>query len=303
MRYDIRLTVDYRYAGASDHARNILRLMPMETAMQRVGVRVLTITPAPNERREGSDFFGNQTTTVAWHRPVEQITYSLRAKAERLPLSQEDLSLPLADLAAAIAACGLEPMSPQHFLAPSPRILPSEAIAAFARSAVNPQGTARQALRDLGQALHDHMAFDAAATLVDTPPETAFAEGRGVCQDFAQIAICGLRALGVPAAYVSGFLRTTPPPGQPRLEGVDAMHAWVAAWCGPAQGWVEYDPTNAQWAGEDYVTVAMGRDYLDAAPVRGAIRTAGAQDSRHVVDVIPLDNPPPPSPGPVPTRA
>ena len=101
--------------------------------------------------------------------------------------------------------------------------------------------------------------------------------------------VAGLRAVGIPAGYVSGFLRTYPPPGQPRLAGVDALHAWVMAWAGPVQGWVEYDPTNAQWAGEDYITVAMGRDYADAAPVKGAIRTAGGQESAQAVDVIPLD--------------
>lgn len=291
MRYDIRLTIDYSYQAASDHVRNILRLLPLEGPRQRVMASLLTIEPAPDERRDGVDFFGNPTTAVAWHHPVDQITFRLRAAAERLASGSEaDLSPPLDALAAELAALpDIGPQSPQHFLAASPRIAPDQAITAFTRNALDTTSTTRAAAEALGRALFEAMTYDGEATDAQTPPETAFAARRGVCQDYAQIMIAGLRACGVPAAYISGFLRTYPPPGQPRLEGVDAMHAWVAVWCGRSLGWLEYDPTNGQWAGEDYITVAMGRDYADVAPVKGAIRTAGGQDSRQAVDVIPLD--------------
>ena len=98
-----------------------------------------------------------------------------------------------------------------------------------------------------------------------------------------------MRGIGIPAGYVSGFLRTTPPKGRPRLEGADAMHAWVRAWCGPEMGWVEYDPTNAVIAGEDHIVVARGRDYFDIAPVKGVLRTAGEHTSTQSVDVIPVE--------------
>lgn len=291
MRYDIRLTIDYSYPATSDHVRNILRLLPLDSPRQRVTASLLTIEPTPDERRDGVDFFGNPTTAVAWHHPVEQITFHLRAAAERLvPGAEADLSPPLTALGDELAALpDIGPLSPQHFLAASPRIGPAPEIAAFARATLSRAPTTRAAAAALGRALFAAMTYDGAATDALTPPETAFAARRGVCQDYAQIMIAGLRACGVPAAYVSGFLRTYPPPGQPRLEGVDAMHAWVAIWCGRAQGWLEYDPTNGQWAGADYIAVAMGRDYADAAPVKGAIRTAGGQDSRQAVDVIPLD--------------
>ena len=100
--------------------------------------------------------------------------------------------------------------------------------------------------------------------------------------------IACLRGIGVPAGYVSGFLRTNPPPGQPRLEGADAMHAWVRAWCGWETGWIEFDPTNAVVAGTDHILVARGRDYGDVAPVKGVLRIAGAQKTEHAVDVIPV---------------
>lgn len=290
MRYDIRLTIEYSYAAPSDQVRNLLRLLPADLPGQRVGARVLTITPAPDERRDGADFFGNSVTQVGWHRPVSQLRFDLRAGAERLPAAAPQDGPALADLAALMAGQGIGPMAPLHFTAPSPRIAPVAAIAEFARAALPPAPTVPASIAAVGMALHDAMTFDPDATDVTTAPETAFASRRGVCQDYAQIMVGGLRSMGIPAGYVSGFLRTTPPPGQPRLEGVDAMHGWVMAWAGPELGWLEYDPTNRQWAGEDYVTVARGRDYADAAPVRGALRTAGAHDTRHAVDVIPQED-------------
>lgn len=289
MRYDIRLTIDYRYQVASDHVRNVLRLLPSDGPNQRVTSRLLTIVPPPDERRDDQDFFGNATTSVVWHEPIDKITLRLRAEAERIAAPSADLSPGWATIAADLPGSGIGPAAPLHFLAPSPRIAPDPGITAFTRAALRPDHSARAAVEAVGRALHKAMTYDAEATDVTTTPLQAFTLRRGVCQDFAQIMIAGLRAVGLPAAYVSGFLRTYPPEGQPRLEGVDAMHAWVAVWCGAAQGWVEYDPTNAQWAGEDYITVAMGRDYADVAPVKGAIRTAGGQDSKQAVDVIPLD--------------
>lgn len=290
MRYDIVLTIDYSYQSASDHVRNILRLVPQSGPGQRVDAAALTIDPPPGERRDGLDFFGNATASVAWHEPVQKITFCLTAKAERFAPPPADLSPPLADLPGlVVAARDLGPAGPQHYVAPSPRIVPVPGITEFARRALPGGASTRGAIEAVGRALHEVMTYDPEATDVATPPAEAFAARRGVCQDYAQIMVAGLRALGIPAGYVSGFLRTYPPPGEPRLEGVDAMHAWVMAWAGPAQGWVEYDPTNAQWAGEDYITVATGRDYADAAPVKGAVRTAGGQETTQAVDVIPLD--------------
>lgn len=289
MRYQIRLTIDYTYQAASDHVRNLLRLIPANRPNQRVTEARLLIEPPPDERRDGRDFFGNAVSAVAWREPVQQIIFALEARAERLAAPVADLSPRLSGLAAELSGTDLGPDSPQHFLSASPRISPDPAISAFARAAVPAGASALEAVQAVGRALFRAMTYDPEATDVHTPPAEAFAARHGVCQDFAQIMIAGLRALGVPAGYVSGFLRTYPPPGQPRLAGVDAMHAWVAAWIGPAQGWVEFDPTNDQWAGEDYITVAVGRDYADAAPVKGVLRSARGHSGGQAVDVIPLD--------------
>ena len=136
--------------------------------------------------------------------------------------------------------------------------------------------------------INNDFAYDTEATTVATHAYDAFRLKRGVCQDFSHVMIAGMRGLGVPAGYVSGFLRTIPPPGKERLEGADAMHAWVRVWCGREAGWLEFDPTNGMRAGDDHITVGYGRDYSDVAPIVGIVKIAGGQAAEQSVDVIPL---------------
>lgn len=150
------------------------------------------------------------------------------------------------------------------------------------------QSSVLELVTGVNTALHRLMTYDPEATEVDTPLAEAFRLRRGVCQDYAHIMIAALREIGIPAGYVSGLLRTEPPPGQPRLEGADAMHAWIMAWCGADLGWVEFDPTNDLRVGTDHIVVARGRDYSDVAPVKGVLWTSGPQTTRQTVDVIPL---------------
>jgi transglutaminase-like putative cysteine protease len=135
--------------------------------------------------------------------------------------------------------------------------------------------------------MHADFVFDSSATEVTTPASEAFKARRGVCQDFAHIMISSVKGLGLPAAYVSGYLRTIPPLGQPRLEGADATHAWVALWCGVELGWIGFDPTNAVLAQNDHIVLARGRDYSDVAPIDGIILAPGRQTLNVQVDVIP----------------
>lgn len=295
MRYDIALSIGYRYGAPAEHLRTLVRLLPSDLpGRQRVTMRLLTVDPSPAERRDTQDFFGNTTTMLAFHGAVEALSLTLRARVERVArVASLDLSPDLAGLAADIAARptlrpGLDPAAPHHYLGPSARVRPDPAISAFAAATALPGLTAMQVVTALGRALHGTMQFDPTSTDVHTPASTAFAARRGVCQDYAHIMIAGLRSLGIPAGYVSGFLRTTPPPGAARLEGADAMHAWVSAWCGTQAGWIEYDPTNACTVGQDHIVVGYGRDYADVSPVRGALRSAGDQASQQKVDVIAL---------------
>ena len=291
MHYHIRLAVTYHYARPATGGRHLLRLLPLHLpGVQEVAQAAIAISPRPSERGEFTDFFGNRTVEVALTSDHSEIAFTATAKVDRcFPGHGDDCSTPLGGLEEALSACrSLTGAAPHHFLAASPRIHAVTEITDYARDAIREVGTTRAAVEALGRALHRDMRFDGSATTVDTPPREAFAHRHGVCQDFAQIMIAGLRGLGIPAAYVSGFLRTTPPPGRPRLEGADAMHAWVRAWCGPEQGWVEFDPTNDCLIGTDHIVVGYGRDYGDVAPVSGILRGPGKQKTRHAVDVIPV---------------
>lgn len=291
MRYDIRLEIGYVYGSSSDNARTLVRLLPSNvTGRQVVSQRLLSVAPDPSERHESVDFFGNAMTVLAFHRPIRRIDLSLRARADVLPPAASlDLSPDLRTLAVEISQNrSLGARAPHHYLGASNRVSDVPAITAFASEHVSVGMTAMEIVTAIGIALHAEMRFDASATDVHTPPAVAFQNRHGVCQDFTHIMIAALRAFGVPAGYVSGFLRTLPPPGQNRLEGADAMHAWVQAWCGTETGWIEYDPTNACRAGVDHITVAKGRDYADVSPVKGVLRTTGAQDSQQRVDVVPV---------------
>jgi transglutaminase-like putative cysteine protease len=292
MLYDVKLRIAYSYTAPSDRTRLVVRLLPNTIpATQDVVSRLLTFDPVPAERRERVDFFGNTMTTAVWHQPMKALTIGLDARFDRKPVREFlDFSPPVDALATEIAQRrSLASHAPQHFAAASRRAGPDPEMTAFSRDRIAPGMTTLQAIEAIGRALHTTMRFDAAATDVGTPAREAFDKRHGVCQDFSHVMISCLRGIGIPAGYVSGFLRTLPPPGQPRLEGADAMHAWVRAWAGNELGWIEYDPTNAQFAGTDYLTVAWGRDYDDVSPVRGALRVAGGQASTQAVDVIPVE--------------
>jgi len=289
--YDIALTIHQHYDAPAAASRQTLRLMPPTLAGgQHVVAAAVDIAPPPGERRDRRDFFGNMAIDVLFAAAHERVAYSLAARVRReagrgLPAGAPPVAA-LAGQAAAVRSLAAD--APHHFLAASPRAPAEPEIADYARAAETPGAGAAEVVEALGLALHRDMTFDAQATTVETPVLEAFRRRRGVCQDFTHAMIAGLRALGVPAGYVSGFLRTFPPPGRPRLQGADAMHAWVRAWCGLEAGWVEYDPTNACPAGDGHIAVARGRDYSDVAPVRGVLRSAGAQTSRHAVTITPV---------------
>lgn len=291
MLYDVALRIRYDYEQSTDAGLQLLRLLPLDRAgEQRLIAGRIDVSPRPATRRDRADFFGNPVTEVRFAPAQSFVEYRVTARVERhARVEALDLSPPVDRLAAEAAGVrSLAADAPHHYIAASPRLRPRRVLTAFAAEHADGAPTTLEAVRRVGRALHGHMSFDAGATDVDTPPEKAFEARRGVCQDYTHIMIAGLRGLGVPAAYVSGYLRTDPPEGQARLEGADAMHAWLRAWCGLETGWVDYDPTNDVLVGRDHVTVAAGRDYSDAVPVQGVLRTAGSQRSLQEVTIRPL---------------
>ena len=291
MIYDIALGIGYEYQAPAAGSRHVLYLTPADGDLQRVIASLLDITPEPDERIARTDFYGNTSVEVAFHAPHDAIQFKVRARVDRrYRIDDADRSALLTRLPLEIAETRLlDGQSPHHFLAASPRVKPQPAFESYARAQITPDMQSTwQVVEAIGLALDRDMKFDPGSTNVDTPPEEAFARRHGVCQDFSHIMIACLRSIGIPAAYVSGFLRTLPPEGEERLEGADAMHAWVRAWCGKEAGWMEYDPTNGIVVRDQHIVVACGRDYGDVAPVRGVVRTSGGQSSKQAVDVMPV---------------
>lgn len=291
MIYDIGLTIEHGYASPAEGARTLAHLMPRTIpGSQTLISGTLEADPWPDERIDLDDFFGNPMTDFAWHDPIDELVLTLQARVERVARPPTlDLSPDLEGLARELAQVrDLGPEAPHHFRGASPRVTPSVDMTAFGRACLEPGITAQQAVLAVGRALHEEMTFDAKATEVDTTPDEAFAHRHGVCQDFSHVMIASLRGIGIPAGYVSGFLRTRPPPGRKRLAGADAMHAWVRAWVGLDGGWIEFDPTNDRLVGTDHIVVGYGRDYGDVAPDRGVLRTWGKQKTAQAVDVVPV---------------
>jgi transglutaminase-like putative cysteine protease len=291
MNYDLRVEFEYEYRPPVAGGRHLVRIAPMTVPdSQRVIASSIAFDPVPDERLERRDFFGNALVAVSY-RDVHaglKVALSARVRVDAPGLTL-DVSPGLARLKSELAeTLSLAPASPHHFTAASPRVPLDDEITAYARKSADKGNTAYEIVRHLGERINGDFIYDGDSTEVETPPQVAFQQKRGVCQDFTHVMIAGLRGIGIPAGYVSGYLRTLPPPGKPRLAGADAMHAWVRAWCGKETGWVAYDPTNRTFASEDHIVAAIGRDYDDVAPIAGILRTSGSQETTHSVDVAPI---------------
>ncbi len=291
MIFDVRQLTTYTYASKVSYAHHVLRLTPIDRPRQRVHAAALDIVPAPVERREGFDFFGNRVTWISLDQPHDVLTVKVAARVavEELVAPAEADSDFWEDVREAAFATGdIGPQSPVHFLFPSRQVSLDPEIRDYAAQSFPARRPVLEGVVELMQRINQDFVYEVGATTVSTTPPMSFALRRGVCQDFAHIMISGLRGLGLPAAYVSGYLRTVPAANAPRLEGADAMHAWVLAWAGPEAGWLGLDPTNAVLAGEDHVVLAIGRDYADASPVDGVVFAAGRQKLAVAVTVTPV---------------
>jgi transglutaminase-like putative cysteine protease len=291
MLYDLSLHMGYVYDVPASGARHVIRVLPLSLPdRQRLIVGSVTVTPNAEEKTTFIDFFGQQATSVLVRAPHERLDIRMQARVQVEAHSiTADFSPVLDKLGQELAEVwSVDPSSPHHLAGASPRLPEDPQIAAYAKEILKPGQTVREIALSLCARIHKDFTYDPKATTVDTTPKEAFRLKRGVCQDFSHIMIVALRSLGIPAGYVSGFLRTIPPPGKERLEGADAMHAWVRVWCGETMGYIELDPTNNIPAGSDHIVVAYGRDYSDIAPVIGVLKGYGNQKAIQAVDVIPL---------------
>lgn len=288
MIYDITQVTTYRYASPVAHARHVLRLTPIDRAGQRVSAAALDINPAPVERREARDFFGNRITSVLLEEPHDVLSVRVAARIVVERGAQASSTPPWEEVReAAFASADLSPLAPAHYLFPSRLVSLDPEIRDYAAESFPAGRALLDGAADLMHRIKAEFTYEPGATTATTTPPMSFALRRGVCQDFSHVMISGMRGLGLPVAYVSGYLRTAQP-GAVRLEGADAMHAWVMAWGGEEVGWIGLDPTNDMPAGDDHVVLAIGRDYADVAPIDGVIVGGGGQKLEVSVRVTPL---------------
>ena len=291
MRYAISHRTCFRYVFPVRVARCNLRLRPIDWDGQRVEDHALSIDPPAAEQPVRGNGYPVNVTRILVDKPATALQIESRAQVV------VDRVVPVAEPSdPSVAEAGrlaretydLGPFGPANYLYPSPLIAAFPDIAAWCVRELRPERGAVEAGLALARAIQADFRYDGSATQLDTSPAEAFAKKHGVCQDFAQIMISGARSAGLAAAYVSGYLRTTPPPGQERLVGADATHAWVLIWCGPARGWIGFDPTNGVTMGPDHIITAVGRDYADVAPIDGIFLGQEGQEIVVAVDVEPL---------------
>jgi transglutaminase-like putative cysteine protease len=287
--YDIRHVTTYAYESPVSFARCSLRLEPRSGDGQQLVSHSVDIRPKPAERTIRHDFFGTQTESVLIETPHRHLRIDSRSRVsvsrrapERTAPSPEWKSV--RDVA--FESTSLGPLSPINYIFASPLVPVQRPVTAYA-SASFPAGRGILAgAVDLMHRIRTEFKYDPKATVISTPLGEVFEKRHGVCQDFAHVMIAGLRGLGLPAAYVSGYLRTIPPPGKPRLQGADATHAWVSLWCGEAMGWIGFDPTNDILVENDHIILAVGRDFSDVSPVDGIIVGSRKQKLGVAVDVL-----------------
>lgn len=290
MRLRVLHHTHYQYQSPVLQAQHLAHLRPSNSDGQQLLAHRLRITPEPSLQGDERDAFGNCRTFFALqgqHDQLDVIADSLVQTSIPQPLADSPNWESEAERYRYHVGAQYEPASTYCFA--SPYVPRDEAFADFAHPCFTPQRPLLDACRDLMHAIHTGLRYETDSTEVNTPALEALAQRKGVCQDFAHIMIGCLRSLGLPARYVSGYLLTQPAPGQPRLVGADASHAWVSVHCGGA--WYDFDPTNNRCGtnspGEDYVTLARGRDFGDVSPLRGVIQGGGSHTLAVAVTVAP----------------
>jgi transglutaminase-like putative cysteine protease len=287
--YDIRHVTTYAYESQVSFARCSLRLEPRSGDGQELISHSVEIRPRPADRTVRRDFFGTHTESIVIetaHRHLRiasrsRVSVSRRAPGRTVPgPAWENIR----DLA--LSAKSLGPASPIGYVFASALVPLQAPVTAYAAASF-PAGIGILAgAVDLMHRIRSEFKYDPKATVISTPLYEVFDKRHGVCQDFAHVMIAGLRGLGLPAAYVSGYLRTIPPPGKARLQGADATHAWVSLWCGDELGWIGFDPTNDLLVENDHIILGVGRDFADVSPVDGIIVGSPRQKLGVAVDVV-----------------
>ena len=288
MRYAIKHSTRFSYMFPVRFARCNVRLKPIDWDGQSVETHELAIEPPAIQSQGRDNGYPVNVIRLLVEKPATELLIESRAHVlvDRIAPMPLDTDVSVAEAGRlARETYDLGPSAPANYLFPSPLIAAFPDIAAWCAAELRPERGVVEAGLALARAIQANFQYDGSATQLDTSPAEAFAKRHGVCQDFAQIMISGARSAGLAAAYVSGYLRTIPPPGEERLIGADATHAWVLIWCGPERGWIGFDPTNGVTMGGDHIVTAIGRDYGDVAPIDGIFLGQDGQEIEVAVDV------------------
>jgi transglutaminase-like putative cysteine protease len=293
IRYSVVHETVYTYSSQVSSSRQVAHLTPRGTSWQQLISHRLTIDPAASERSEGTDYFGNRYTSFFVEEP--HATLTVRAESEVLVASQgitaETDSPPWEEAVVERGAWGPGiDLEAEQYRVSSPAIPLLPKARAYAQPSFPRERPWLHALLDLTTRINKEFIYDPEATTVETGVFKVLDQRRGVCQDYAHLMLSALRALGIAARYVSGYVLNRPLADGTRLTGADASHAWVAAHC-PGLGWVAFDPTNGKLADQEFVTLGWGREFLDVTPLRGVVLGSAAQQLAVAVSVTPLPAP------------
>ncbi len=291
MKYKITHTTKYTYDAPVPVCHNVVYLTPRNTETQSCSRHRLTVNPSPTTHSKRNDYFGNAVSafSIATSHKLLQITASSSVMVEprELPAEVNTTAWEIIrdSLAPDHSAQGL---ATYQFAFPSHHVPLHCELADYARESFTSGRPILEAVRSLNERLHADIKYDPKATTVSTPIFEVFEHRRGVCQDQAHLMLGCLRALGLAARYISGYVRTLPSEDKPRLIGGDASHAWIAVFCGE-DGWIDVDPTNASFPQVEHITVAWGRDFSDVCPVAGMFIGGGNHQLDVSVDVAVVD--------------
>jgi transglutaminase-like putative cysteine protease len=280
MRYRITHQTEYFYADRVPLGHNVIRLRPRDTAFQICDRNELSITPAPADQRQRVDYFGNYATWISVQEPHQSLKIDMSSDVNVISRTvPADLTGPPWDQVPAMISSRLDPnvLAAREYTFDSPHVPRSAELAEYARKDFPPGAPLVMCVMNLTHRIFDEFTFDTKATTIGTPILEILRHHHGVCQDFAHLQIGCMRSLGLPARYVSGYLATKPPPGQRRLIGADASHAWISAFI-PGYGWLDFDPTNDTVPSDQHITIGWARDYDDLSPVKGV--TVGGHSHR-----------------------
>ncbi|HNW63457.1 MAG TPA: transglutaminase family protein [Piscinibacter sp.] len=290
VRYRVEHETRYAYDAPVSQSWQRARLTPRTLPWQKLLVHAIDIDPRPDERHDGPDAFGNTVTHFGLHGAHRRLRVRMHGEVEvgaRPLIVEAPHAWESARPALRQASTALD-LDPARMCEPTALLPLSDAARQYAAPSFARGRDWLAAVSELMHRIHDEFEFEPGATTVSTSVDEVLHQKSGVCQDFAHLMLACLRGFGLAARYVSGYLLTEPPPGQPRLMGVDASHAWVAAWS-PQHGWVEFDPTNDQLADQRYITLAWGADFADVVPLRGVILGGGTQVMDVAVSVMPVE--------------